>query len=202
MEEGAQRGTRRIVLTGGPGGGKTTASDLFVREIGEAVAVVPEAATLLFSAGLPHTQDPPVLRQVQRAIYHLQQDLEDVHQAMHPSRILLCDRGSVDGAAYWPDGPEDFFTSMHTSLEAQLGRYDAVVFFESAAAGGMNIAGNNPTRTEGLERAVELDRRLRALWCQHPSFTLIPHNPSFFKKIALGLAAMERLVIELRGGGA
>src|ERR1041384_7173820 len=38
---------RRMGLTGGPGGGKPTAPDLFRRELGTEVAVVPEAATIL-----------------------------------------------------------------------------------------------------------------------------------------------------------
>src|SRR5688572_33265034 len=45
----------RIALTGGPGGGKTTAADLFRRELGEAVVVVPESATILFAGGFPRT---------------------------------------------------------------------------------------------------------------------------------------------------
>ena len=40
-------------ITGGPGGGKTTAADLFRREIGERFAIVPEAATLFFPGGFP-----------------------------------------------------------------------------------------------------------------------------------------------------
>ena len=47
----------RIVLTGGPGGGKTTAADLFRREIGNRVVIVPEAATLLFQGGFPRSPD-------------------------------------------------------------------------------------------------------------------------------------------------
>ncbi len=46
----------RIVLTGGPGGGKTTAADLFRREIGDRVVIVPEAATILFQGGFPRSQ--------------------------------------------------------------------------------------------------------------------------------------------------
>ena len=42
----------RIVLTGGPGGGKTTAADLFRREIGDSVVVVPESATTLFAGAV------------------------------------------------------------------------------------------------------------------------------------------------------
>ena len=43
----------RIVLTGGPGGGKTTAADLFRREIGDREVVVPEAATLVVLGRVP-----------------------------------------------------------------------------------------------------------------------------------------------------
>lgn len=187
----------RVVLTGGPGGGKTTAADLFRRELGERVIIVPEAATLLFSGGFPRTAEPHAVRAAQRAIYHVQRNLEDVQSALFPSRILLCDRGTIDGAAYWPDDPHAFFTSLGTTLEAELDRYDAVIFFETAAAGGMSIEGGNPTRIESNDIAVELDRRLRGLWSLHPRFVLVPHNPSFFKKITFGLASIESIVAQL-----
>lgn len=187
----------RIVLTGGPGGGKTTAADLFRREIGERVVLVPEAATLVFSGGFPRVREPHAVHAAQRAIYHVQRNLEDVQAALYPDRVLLCDRGTVDGAAYWPGEPAGFFTDMGSEMQTELDRYDAVIFFESAAVGGMGIEGGNPTRIESLQQAVDLDHKLRALWSQHPRFHLVPHNPSFFKKISFGLAVLERVVQEL-----
>lgn len=187
----------RIVLTGGPGGGKTTAADLFRREIGERVVIVPEAATLLFQGGFPRSGDPEACRAAQRAIFHVQRNLEDVQAALYPGRTLLCDRGSVDGAAYWPEGDGEYFSHAGTTLEAELSRYDAVIFFETAAVGNSSIEGGNPIRNESLAQAVELDRRLRALWSQHPRFTLVRHNASFFKKISFGLAALESVVSQL-----
>lgn len=68
----------RIVLTGGPGGGKTTAADLFRREIGDRVVIVPEAATLLFSGGFPRTLDIRARKAAQQAIFHVQTQLENV----------------------------------------------------------------------------------------------------------------------------
>ena len=59
----------RIVLTGGPGGGKTTAADLFRREIGNRVVIVPEAATILFQGGFPRCRKPDPRRIVQTAIF-------------------------------------------------------------------------------------------------------------------------------------
>lgn len=187
----------RIVLTGGPGGGKTTAADLFRREIGDAVVVVPEAATTLFLGGFPRTDDARARRAVQTAIYHVQRNLEDIQQALYPDRLLLCDRGTVDGAAYWPEGgPDGYFDALGTTLDAELARYDAVIFFESAALGDLSIEGGNPTRIESNAAARALDHRLRALWSKHPRFLLVPHDRSFIHKITTGLEALQALVAE------
>lgn len=193
----SERWRCRIALTGGPGAGKTTAADLFRREIGERVVVVPEAATLLYSGGFPRVKEPDARRATQSAVYHLQRNLEDVQSARFPERILLCDRGTVDGAAYWPDDPSTFFSAMGTDQQAELARYDAVLFFESAAVGGISIEGGNPIRNESLDEAVQLDQALRALWSPHPRFVVVRHDPSFFKKIAVGLAALETMVTEV-----
>ena len=82
-------------------------------------------------------------------------------------------------------------------LATELRRYDAVIFFETAAVGGASIEGGNPVRNESLAEAVELDGRLRKLWARHPRFVLIPNNRSFFKKIGLGLAALADIVAQI-----
>lgn len=187
----------RIVLTGGPGGGKTTAADLFRREIGEAVVIVRESATLLFSGGFPREDTPFARRAIQQAIYHVQRNLEDVQTARYPDRILLCDRGTIDGAAYWPGRAEDFFTAVGSTYEAELARYDAVLFFESAAVGGIGIENGNPARVESIAEAARLDGVLRGLWQPHPRFHFVPHNPSFIKKTLFGLASIESIVAQL-----
>jgi predicted ATPase len=187
----------RIVLTGGPGGGKTTAADLFRREIGERVVVVPEAATLIFSGGFPRGTGRAAVLAAQRAIFHVQRNLEDVQSARYPDRILLCDRGTVDGAAYWPGRHGAFFDALGTTLEQELARYDGVIFFESAAVGGLQVEGGNPVRNESLDQAVALDTRLRRLWAHHPRFVVVRHDSSFFRKIGFGLAELDTMVAEL-----
>lgn len=197
MRKLENNGRFRIVLTGGPGGGKTTAADLFRREIGERVVIVPEAGTLVFAGGFPRAKERAAVIAAQKAIFHVQRNLEDVQSVLFPGRILLCDRGTVDGAAYWPGDTGEFFDMLGTSLETELERYDAVIFFESAAVGGMSIEGGNPVRNESLREAAALDRKLRSLWSRHPRFVLVPHNPSFFKKISYGLAVLDELVARL-----
>ena len=198
MTSAPSNGRCRIVLTGGPGGGKTTAADLFRREIGTSVVIVPEAATLLFSGGFPRSIEPAAKRAAQKAIYHVQTQLENVMAAQYPDRVLLCDRGTIDGAAYWPDASGGFFEAVGSTEEAELARYDAVLFFESAAVGDISIEGGNPTRIESNAQAVALDHRLRTLWAKHPRFAIVPHQASFVKKIMLGLALLDSLVAQLR----
>jgi predicted ATPase len=192
-----RNGRCRIVLTGGPGGGKTTAPDLFRREIGERVVIVPEAATMVFSGGFPRSTEKGGILAAQHAIYHVQRKPEDVQSALYPERILLCDRGTVDGAAYWPGAQHAFFAGLGTTLEEELARYDGVIFFESAAVGGISIEGGNPVHTESMEQAAALDARLRRLWARHPRFVLVRHDHSFFRKISFGLAELDAMVSEL-----
>jgi hypothetical protein len=134
---------------------------------------------------------------VQRAIFEVQRSLEDIQSALFPDRILLCDRGTIDGGAYWPDGADGFFAAMGTTHEAELARYDVVLFFESAGAAGLEVeSGGNRYRIESNEEASALDRRLRALWSPHSEFHLVPHYPSFLRKITTGLAILESVVAE------
>lgn len=188
----------RIALTGGPGGGKTTSADLFRREIGDSVVIVPEAATILFQGGFPRSLQPSALRHTQSAIYHVQRHLEDEYATLYPGRVLMCDRGTIDGAAYWPGPEEEYFAALQTTRAVELARYDAVIFFETAAVGGSSIEGGNPIRNETLQQAVALDAKLRALWSHHPAFSLVPHHASFFQKISFGLQTLQSIVQQLK----
>lgn len=190
----------RIALTGGPGAGKTTAADLLRRELGEKIIVVPEAATMIFSGGFPRYSNVDARRATQRIIYRIQKNLEDIQSQNFPDRTLLCDRGTLDSAVYWPEGKEAFFEAMETSTAKELERYDAVIFFESAAVGNKNvIEGGNPVRQESIAEAASLDRELFKVWSQHPNFHHIPHDQSFIKKITRATQCI--LEVMQNGGG-
>ena len=183
----------KIVVTGGPGGGKTSAADLIARELPDRVVALKETATILFGGGFPRDGGPASRRACQRAIYRTQVELEAAVAAEQPGRILLCDRGTLDGCVYWPEGPEPFFAELGTSLEHELARYDGVLFFESAACAGRDLDRGNPFRIESQGHAARLDAALREIYSAHPRFRFIPHHPSFLAKVARGLAAFRQL---------
>jgi len=187
---------KRIVLTGGPGGGKTTALDLIRREFSGKIATVPEAATMIFSGGIARSVNEQVLKTQQTAIFNLQKHLEDIQRATFKNSIILCDRGSLDGLAYWPGSDEEFFKSMNTTMEDELLRYDAVIFFETAAKSGESIKSNNPIRNESEKTAITLDNKLQTVWSQHPNFNLIHSAESFINKVMFGISTIEEVMAQ------
>ena len=191
----------RIAVSGGPGAGKTTLWRAVAEAHSARVIAVSEVATLMFSHVFPRVQNETERRAVQRAIFNVQHSLEQVYESrLGPGQVLWCDRGVPDGGGYWPEGHDRFFESMQTELRAELSRYAAVLFLESAAVGGMPLSAGNATRTEDLATAVELDRRLQEVWSAHPNFHVIPVERDFSIKIARGLALAEQLLTELCPG--
>jgi hypothetical protein len=186
-----------IVVTGGPGGGKTTALDLFQRELKSAVKIVPEAATLLFGHGLDREtgSDAKIL---QCSIYRMQTSLEGIFRDFYPDRLLICDRGTLDGLAYWPDDEQSYFESIGSTFQAEAERYGAVIFFQTAAVHGEDVKSNNPYRKEDSQTAVHLDEQLRQVWGRHPNFHFIPTQLSFMNKINHGLKAIAHVLQEMQ----
>jgi predicted ATPase len=179
---------RRIVLTGGPGAGKTAVLELVRQYFCEHVHVLPEAAGIVFGGGFPRDPDAGSRRAAQRAIFHVQRELEAAAQARNAA-IVLCDRGTVDGAAYWP-GPSVFWTEVGTTLSDELARYDAVIHLCSPSErDGYNRG--NPLRVESPTEAAAVDHRLREAWQAHPHRFVIPAAPDFLAKAAHVLGVLR-----------
>ena len=170
---------RRIVLTGGPGAGKTATLELIRQSFCEHVHVLPETAGMLFGGGFPRGGAPAVLRAAQRAIFFTQRELEAAADANNAA-IVVCDRGTVDGVAYWP-GPEDFFAAVGTTLAEQLERYDAVIHLRTPPSGrGYNH--QNPLRIETAADAAAVDERIFRAWATHPRRFVVDAMPDFLAK--------------------
>ena len=186
---------RCVAISGGPGGGKSTVAAAVAREFGERVVVVPEVATHLLGGFFPSIRGAEDRRALQRAIYHVQVNLEAVHRSrVAEGTVLIFDRGVVDGAAYWPDGSDAFFEAHCGDARQARERYDAVLFLESAAQGGLAIGGENVARTELQTEAARLDSALFDLWSPHPGFRFVAHTPTFEAKVQNALAALRALI--------
>ena len=93
---------------------------------------------------------------------------------------MLCDRGTLDGLAYWPSAQEAFFEQLNTSHEAELARYSSVIHLETPAVEHYNH--DNPLRLESPTEAAAIDRRIREVWEDHPNRVSIDSAEDFFDK--------------------
>ncbi|MEZ4251114.1 MAG: ATP-binding protein [Polyangiales bacterium] len=174
---------KRIVLTGGPGAGKTAIQQVAVQAYPGRLVVVPEAATILFGGGFPRLEDVPSRKTSQRAIYHVQRELERLHEGIANGCALLCDRGTVDGAAYWPEPDTDaFFEEVGSSCAEELARYHAVIILDVPTA-AQGYDHRNPTRIETPDEASRIGHRIQEAWRDHPRCTRVGAAPSFWSKI-------------------
>lgn len=180
---------RRIVLTGGPGAGKTAVLELIRQAFCQHVKVLPEAAGIVFGGGFPRGAEAEQRRAAQRAIFYVERELEIAADAENKA-VIICDRGTVDGGAYWP-GPDDFWADLGTTLQEQLRRYDAVIHLRvPAPESGYNRS--NPLRIETALEAARIDERIARLWHGHPRRFAVEATPDFLEKAA-------RVVDILRG---
>lgn len=179
----------RVVLTGGPGGGKTAVLEVVRRHFCEHVVVLPEAASLLFGGGFPRIDDDEARRAAQRAIFHVQLEMETVAAALDDVGLVLCDRGAIDGAAYWPDGVDGLFASLGTSRIAVLGRYAGVIHLRTPDVRGYDHS--NPLRLESAADAARFDARIFDAWDGHPRRVVVPSESDFVQKLGAALEALR-----------
>lgn len=185
----AQHLRRRIVLTGGPGAGKTAVLELLRQSLCQHVIVLPEAAGIVFGGGFPRRDGNGARRAAQRAIFHVQRELEEAVEA-EGAAIVLCDRGLADGAAYWP-GPDEFWKSVGTERSDALGRYDAIIHLRvPEAARGYDHS--NQLRVESAAEARAVDDQILAAWDGHPRRFVIDAERDFMAKAERALAIVRQ----------
>jgi predicted ATPase len=172
---------KRIVLTGGPGAGKTAILELIRLFFCPHLLRLPEAAGILFKGGFP--RDGTIMRRqaAQRAIFHVQRELEfSASEGNHA--IILCDRGTVDGAAYWR-GDGDLWSAVGTTRGAELSRYDAVIHLRTPGATN-GYDHSNPLRIETAEEALSVDEHIAEAWAGHPRLWTVEATTDFLTKAA------------------
>jgi hypothetical protein len=174
---------RRIVLTGGPGAGKTAVLELIKKHFCKHVRVLPEAAGILFGGGFPREPSENARRAAQRAIFHVQRQLEMLTETADVPAITLCDRGTLDGIAYWPGPPEEMLIELATTRTVELARYDAVIHLRTPAA-SLGYDHSNSLRVEPAAVAAEIDARIEAAWRGHPHRFLVESRQDFLTKAA------------------
>ena len=174
---------KKVAITGGPSGGKTTLIETLSRDLGTHVAIVPEAASILYRGGFPRRKSESRQKHAQRAIFFIQKEIEDLVEEENPNKLMICDRGSLDSLAYWPGDADSFFKSVNTNLNDELFRYDWVLHLDTAPSDGYDT--ENPIRVETFQEAVELNAKTKKAWSSHPKQIIVANQVDFLSKMMI-----------------
>ena len=201
---------KKIVLTGGPCAGKTTALvkiTEYFSGFGYKVFNVPEVPTIYSTAGWNYlTPNRNLYYQGERAILETQLALEDqfmkLAEVCEKPVLVVCDRGAMDISAYIKPEEWDEITRMAgTNSEALRQSYDAVLHLVSAADGAEQYytTATNATRyeqanEEGLRIARELDKKVIKAWTGHPHLRVINNHDDFENKLNRVLSEISKVV--------
>lgn len=184
---------RRVVLTGGPGAGKSAVLELIRLFFCEHVKTLPEAAGIVFGGRFPRSDRPALRQAAQRAIYHIQRELESI-AATENAAVVLCDRGTVDCGAYWI-GEGDLFSAVGTTRADELARYDAVIHLRTPTS-TQAYTRDNPLRLESIEEAAAIDAQIAAQWSGHRRRFVVEPTEDFLHKASKALALLRNEVPE------
>lgn len=178
-----------VVLTGGPGAGKTAVLEVLQQEVCSHVMVLPEVASMLWKGGFPRRETVSAKRAAQRAITRVQVELQRLAIEAPSTALIVCDRGTLDGLGYWPGDTEEYFEDLDTTRERELARYATVIHMRSATrAHGYQTS---PTRVETAEQAAQIDERILAAWRDHPHRVVIETEDGFLVKLDRALTLLR-----------
>ncbi len=114
--------------------------------------------------------------------------------------VALCDRGTIDGAAYWPGDVRELFEGGGASVESELARYATVIHLRVPSAGYNH---DNPVRIESWAEARRIDEAIERAWDAHPRRFFVDETADFLTKLNRVVALVRAEVPDCcRGNGA
>lgn len=201
-----------IVISGGPCSGKTTGMAYIsekLKDWGFRVFIVPEVATPAISSGLKDINEiaktnPSKYLEIQRGILLKQRNDRMAYNfwaSLFPGekRVILFDRGEMDGAAYVPSF-EHFLKMMKReglTLHDVRDSYEGVIHLVTAADGAEEFytTKNNKARQEKTPaEARKMDRKTMNVWMGHPHLKIIDNSTDFIQKMQRALSAIARIL--------
>ena len=185
---------KKVVLTGGPCAGKSTAiakiSKVFT-EKGYEVLVVPETATEIINMGIKPFGDNKInMYDFQKFILSHQLEKErliDEYINLNENKniLVIYDRGIIDNMAYVPLNEFDKLLKEFNITKSNLfTRYDSALHLLTAAKGtDFYTTENNSARSEGKEEAIILDDKILESYLGFPRLRIIDNSTNFESKI-------------------
>ena len=192
----------KVVITGGPGAGKTEIMSHLTQvleERGYKVFVVPESPTELILNGIRPDGNISLI-DFQNFVLDKQLSKEKLYDEAATyydmeKVIIFYDRGILDACAYVDKNTvfEGMLEKRGLSLSDVYSRYDAVLHLVTAADGAEQFyqwndpskdsVGNNAARSESPEEAKVKDKKTLESWIGHPHLRVFDNSSDFNGKI-------------------
>jgi predicted ATPase len=187
--------TKLIVITGGPGAGKTAILEMAKKILAESSVILPESASIIFGGGFWRLPSLTAKAAAQRAIFHVQEEMEKLVIDEKKWKMGLCDRGTLDGLAYWPNSEKTFWEISNSSLEKELKKYHSVIHLRTPSdLYGYNHI--NPLRIESAVQSRSIDDKIANIWKQHPKYEVVASSENFLTKAQIALDLISKLQTE------
>lgn len=201
---------KKIVLTGGPCAGKTTALVKVIEHfssLGYKVFTIPEVPTMFTQSGMNYlTKNENFFFEGEKATFLTQVGLEDsflrMAETLDQPVLIVCDRGTMDISTYLtPEFWNRIISEQGYTNTMLRERYDAVLHLVSAADGAEQFytTANNAQRLEqadekGLQIARELDKKIVSAWKGHPHLRVINNHEDFNNKLNRVLKEISNVI--------
>ena len=183
-----------VVLTGGPGAGKTAVLEVVQRQLCRHVLVLPEAASILWRGQFPRHATIPGRKAAQRAIVRIQLEMQRMTIEEGRAALIVCDRGTLDGLAYWPGTEGEYFEDIGSSKPRELARYATVIHMRTPSL--HHGYTSTQYRIETAAEAAAIDLRIDAAWSGHPHQVIVDSDDDFVAKLQ---RALELIRAEVPG---
>lgn len=196
---------KKIVLTGGPGSGKTTVIESIKKNFGGKYKIIisNETASHLMSMGLRPFGDSPIsIIDFQELVLREQLSKEEIidlglNYIPNKNIIIIYDRGLLDNQAYIS---EDEFKKVINRLDKKytvndfLDRYDLIINLVSRE--DFYTTENNPERTEDVESALSLGKKTLNAWMGHKNLKIVSPKDNINDKIKEVLNHINKILEE------
>jgi len=217
--EQKKRKVWRLVLTGGPCGGKTTGQarlSTFFENLGWKVYRVPETATVLLGGGvnfgdLPQYAARDFQKNLLMSMVQIENTFFALAEASERNCLVICDRGTMDASAFVSkaEWEEILASNGYDEVDIRDNRYHQIVHMVTSAKGAENFYSidDHATRKEGLEEAKMRDTKAAEAWIGHPYVDVIDNKCDFENKInrliscvasKMGIDIGDRLKVDAR----
>jgi hypothetical protein len=185
----ANNSKQTIVFTGAPSSGKSTIMQRVTEVLGSKAVIVPESAVVLLDGGFPSPahDDMEQISAFQTAILTVQSGLEIIFAKQNPAaQLTIYDRGIIDGASFWPPGPDDYVKKFRIDIAKEFTKYNYVLFFELPEE--KFFGGINRLRFHNYAQSLQSEKVLKEIWSKHPNYIGIKATEVFEDKIQAALS--------------